>query len=42
MHAKSKAVSDFDGDKTEGSVHKSESMVVVYDRKLTETKSTSE
>ena len=38
---KAKGVSDFEGDKKKASRHKSESMVAVYDRKLTEIESTS-
>jgi len=38
---KAKGVSDFEGDKKKASGHKSESMVAVYDRKLTEVDSTS-
>jgi len=38
---KAKGVSEFEGDKKKASGHKSESMVAVYDRKLTEIESTS-
>ena len=37
---KAKGVSDFDGDKKKASGHKSEAMVAVYDRKITEIEST--
>ncbi len=37
---KAKGVSDFDGDKQKASGHRSESMVAVYDRKITEIEST--
>ena len=38
---KAKGVSDFDGDKKKASGHKSEAMVAVYDRKITEIEPTS-